>query len=55
MTSRPRSSELIEAAGGRRGLLRRFVPGSEREQAAAQVNGHSEDTSLEDAGGAPDS
>ena len=40
--------ELIDAGGGRRGLLRRFVPGSEREQAAARVNGHAEDAGLED-------
>ena len=35
--------ELIEAAGGRPGFLRRFVPGSEREQAGARANGHSDD------------
>jgi diacylglycerol O-acyltransferase / wax synthase len=40
--------ELIEAAGGRRGFLRRFVPGSEREEAAARVNGHSEEPLGED-------
>jgi diacylglycerol O-acyltransferase / wax synthase len=40
--------ELIEAAGGRRSFLRRFVAGSEREQAAARVNGHAEDAILED-------
>lgn len=34
--------ELIEVAGGRRSFLRRFVPGAEREQAAARVNGHAE-------------
>ncbi len=35
--------ELIEAAGGRPGFLRRFVPGSEREGAAARANGRSDD------------
>jgi hypothetical protein len=47
--------ELIDAGGGRRSLLKRFVPGSEREQTAARVNGHTEDAGREDAGGAPDS
>ena len=47
--------ELIDAGGGRRGLLKRFVPKSEREQAAARVNGHAEDAGLDDAGDAPDS
>ncbi len=47
-------NELIEAAGGRPGFLRRFLPESDREQAGARVNGHSEDATLEDAGGAPD-
>jgi diacylglycerol O-acyltransferase len=42
--------ELIEAAGGGRGFLRRFVAGSEREQAAARVNGHADDAVLEDGG-----
>jgi diacylglycerol O-acyltransferase / wax synthase len=46
--------ELIEAAGGRPGFLRRFVPGSDREQAAARVNGHAEDATLEDAGDGSD-
>ena len=31
--------ELIEAAGGKRGFLRRFVPGAEREGAVASTNG----------------
>ncbi len=31
--------ELIEASGGKRGFLRRFVPGSEREGAMARTNG----------------
>jgi len=31
--------ELIEAAGGKRGFLRRFVPGAEREEAVARSNG----------------
>jgi hypothetical protein len=47
--------ELIDAGGGRRSLLKRFVPGSEREQTAARVNGHTEDAGREDAGGAPHS
>ncbi len=34
--------ELVGAAGGRRGFLRRFAPGSEREQAGARINGHAE-------------
>ena len=32
-------SELVEAAGGERGFLRRFVPGSERDEVAARTNG----------------
>jgi diacylglycerol O-acyltransferase / wax synthase len=40
-------AELFEAAGGRRSFLRRFVPGSEREQAGARVNGNGD-------GGAPE-
>ncbi len=35
--------EMFEAAGGRAGFLRRFVPGSDRETAAARVNGSGED------------
>jgi WS/DGAT/MGAT family acyltransferase len=38
--------ELIEAAGVRRGFLRRFVPGSEREQEGARVNGHGDESSI---------
>ena len=38
-TSTRRSSELVEAAGGQRGFLRRFVPGSERDEVAARTNG----------------
>ena len=34
--------ELVEAAGGRRGFLRRFVPGAEREAAEAHANGAAE-------------
>jgi diacylglycerol O-acyltransferase len=33
-------AELIEAAGGRPGLLRRFVPGADVETGAAERNGH---------------
>ena len=37
-------SELIEAAGGRPGILRRFVPGAgDEETAAARVNGAGEE------------
>ena len=32
-------SELVEAAGGERGFLRRFVPGAERDEVAARTNG----------------
>ena len=35
--------ELIEAAGGRPGFLRRVMPGSKREEATARTNGHSDD------------
>jgi WS/DGAT/MGAT family acyltransferase len=35
--------DLFEAAGGRAGFLRRFVPGADREAAAARVNGSGED------------
>jgi hypothetical protein len=34
--------ELIEAAGGRKGVLRRFVPGADRAEAGAQQNGAGE-------------
>src|SRR5262245_60287749 len=34
--------ELIEAAGGRPEILRRFVPSAEVEESAAEQNGHSE-------------
>ena len=32
-------SELLEAAGGKPGFLRRFVPGTSRQPAAARGNG----------------
>jgi WS/DGAT/MGAT family acyltransferase len=35
--------ELFEAAGGRAGFLRRFVPGGDREAAGARVNGSGEE------------
>jgi diacylglycerol O-acyltransferase / wax synthase len=38
--------ELVEAAGGHRGFLRRFVPG-EREAAKAHTNGHADTTDHE--------
>ena len=34
--------ELVGPGGGRRGFLRRFVSSSDREQAGARVNGHTE-------------
>jgi diacylglycerol O-acyltransferase len=37
--------ELIEAGGGRGGLLRRFAPGSERDEVAARSNGAGEEAS----------
>jgi WS/DGAT/MGAT family acyltransferase len=39
--------ELIEASGGHQGFLRRFVPGTEREAAAAHTNGAGEATDQE--------
>ena len=46
--------ELIEVAGGKRGLLRRFIPGSERDEVAARSNGAGEDSSRsEPEGSAP--
>jgi WS/DGAT/MGAT family acyltransferase len=37
--------ELIEASGGRGGILRRFAPGSERDEVAARSNGAGEEAS----------
>ena len=34
------------AAGVRKGFLRRFVPGSEREQAAVRVNGNGDEGAI---------
>ena len=42
--------ELMEAAGGRRGFLRRFVPGSERQEAGARINGHGSERLAEEPG-----
>ena len=43
--------ELIGAAGGRGGLLRRFVPTGERDEAAGHTNGAGEGAGLSERGG----